>query len=238
MLWLPPVDRSTLVREAGNSHNLLPVSRKPRRLSAKHLGHTQKKQRVGIPRLFCVVTTQSLCRLVGSAEIIKVPRQVLFAPQYAGHSLTYSLIAPVYFTACRVSVGCFRCRSALVSVQTFVTRLSTILLSKRAYNLQAFSLRASVFCLPGSRGAVAADSDLCASAGDAMKPAAAILLALAFVGTVSALAPIINATGGWREGRATFYGGSQQYLQNFPDRCAAHTAITGCRWASSYFGQH
>ncbi len=51
-----------------------------------------------------------------------------------------------------------------------------------------------------------------------MKGAAAILLLLALVGTASAIAPVTNATGGWRAGRATFYGGSQQYLQNFPAR--------------------
>lgn len=51
-----------------------------------------------------------------------------------------------------------------------------------------------------------------------MKCAAAILLLLALVSTASAIAPVTNAVGGWRAGRATFYGGSQQYLQNFPAR--------------------
>ncbi|KAL3157021.1 hypothetical protein ABBQ38_001272 [Trebouxia sp. C0009 RCD-2024] len=47
---------------------------------------------------------------------------------------------------------------------------------------------------------------------------ARLLLTLALVGSVSALAPVLNATAGWRQGRATFYGGSEQYLRNFPDR--------------------
>ena len=32
-------------------------------------------------------------------------------------------------------------------------------------------------------------------------------------------APLIQGeTGGWRQGRATFYGGPERFLQNFPDR--------------------
>lgn len=51
-----------------------------------------------------------------------------------------------------------------------------------------------------------------------MKSAAVILLALALVGSASAIAPEVAGSAGWRQGRATFYGGSQQYLSNFPDR--------------------
>ena len=51
-----------------------------------------------------------------------------------------------------------------------------------------------------------------------MKFAAALLVVLALIGSAAALAPLLDATAGWRQGRATFYGGSQQYLQNFPDR--------------------
>lgn len=51
-----------------------------------------------------------------------------------------------------------------------------------------------------------------------MKGATAILLLLALAGTASAYAPVTDAAGGWREGRATFYGGSETYLENFPDR--------------------
>ena len=54
-----------------------------------------------------------------------------------------------------------------------------------------------------------------------MKGVVAVLLLLALVGTASALAPVLNATGGWRQGRATFYGGSQRYLRNFAARCVA-----------------
>ena len=32
-------------------------------------------------------------------------------------------------------------------------------------------------------------------------------------------APLIQGeSGGWRQGRATFYGGPERFLQNFPDR--------------------
>lgn len=51
-----------------------------------------------------------------------------------------------------------------------------------------------------------------------MKFAAALLLTLALVGSASAIAPEVGGSAGWRQGRATFYGGSQQYLGNFPDR--------------------
>ena len=51
-----------------------------------------------------------------------------------------------------------------------------------------------------------------------MKFAAALLLTLALVGAASAIAPEVEGSAGWRQGRATFYGGSQQYLRNFPDR--------------------
>lgn len=51
-----------------------------------------------------------------------------------------------------------------------------------------------------------------------MNLAAALLLTLALVGSASALAPEVEGSAGWRQGRATFYGGSQQYLSNFPDR--------------------
>ena len=50
-----------------------------------------------------------------------------------------------------------------------------------------------------------------------MKGAVAVLL-LAFVGVASAVAPVVDASGNWRQGRATFYGGSQRYLSNFPNR--------------------
>ncbi len=51
-----------------------------------------------------------------------------------------------------------------------------------------------------------------------MKCIIAVTLLLALFGTASAIAPVTNATGGWRQGRATFYGGSETYLSNFPDR--------------------
>lgn len=51
-----------------------------------------------------------------------------------------------------------------------------------------------------------------------MKFAVALLLALALLGSASAIAPEVEGSAGWRQGRATFYGGSQQYLSNFPDR--------------------
>lgn len=57
---------------------------------------------------------------------------------------------------------------------------------------------------------------LCSQAG--MHSIAKLLLTLVLVGSVSALAPVLDAAAGWRQGRATFYGGSQQYLRNFPDR--------------------
>lgn len=50
-----------------------------------------------------------------------------------------------------------------------------------------------------------------------MKGAVAVLL-LALVGTASAVAPVVDPSGGWRQGRATFYGGTQRYLRNFPKR--------------------
>ena len=64
-----------------------------------------------------------------------------------------------------------------------------------------------------------------------MRFAAALVLTLALIGSAAALAPLLDATAGWRQGRATFYGGSQQYLSNFPDRyihCVCH--------GLSYFG--
>lgn len=51
-----------------------------------------------------------------------------------------------------------------------------------------------------------------------MRSLAPVLLLAVLVGSASALAPITNATGGWRQGRATFYGGSQAYLSHFPSR--------------------
>ena len=59
-----------------------------------------------------------------------------------------------------------------------------------------------------------------------MQGAAVTLLLLALVGAASAIAPVTNATGGWRQGRATFYGGSQQYLQNFPDRYCSRLPLS------------
>ena len=52
----------------------------------------------------------------------------------------------------------------------------------------------------------------------AMKGAVTHLLLLALLGTASAPAPISDKSRGWRQGRATFYGGSQRYLRNFPHR--------------------
>ena len=58
----------------------------------------------------------------------------------------------------------------------------------------------------------------CALQQVGMKFATALLLTLALAGSASAIAPLSDAAAGWRQGRATFYGGSQQYLSNFPDR--------------------
>ena len=50
---------------------------------------------------------------------------------------------------------------------------------------------------------------------------AAALAALLCLGRAAAQAdaPLIQGeSGGWRQGRATFYGGPERFLQNFPDR--------------------
>ena len=50
---------------------------------------------------------------------------------------------------------------------------------------------------------------------------AAALAALLCTGRAAAQAdaPLIQGeSGGWRQGRATFYGGPERFLQNFPDR--------------------
>ncbi len=52
-------------------------------------------------------------------------------------------------------------------------------------------------------------------------PAAFLLAALLLAGQAAgqANAPEVpGATGGWRQGRATFYGGPESFLQNFDDR--------------------
>ena len=51
----------------------------------------------------------------------------------------------------------------------------------------------------------------------------AVLVLTALLGISSAAAqanaPLIQGeSGGWRQGRATFYGGPERFLQNFPDR--------------------